>query len=40
MILEFAAQPLMFVGMVFGIVFYPWLGVVLLRNRILLRYSS
>lgn len=33
MILEFAVQPLMFVGMLLGIVFYPWLGIVLLRSK-------
>jgi hypothetical protein len=33
MILEFVAQPLMVVGMLLGIVFYPWLGIVLLRSK-------
>jgi hypothetical protein len=33
MILEFTAQPLMLVGMLLGIVFWPWLGIVLLRSK-------
>lgn len=33
MILEFAVQPLMIVGLLLGIVFYPWLGIVLLRSK-------
>jgi len=33
MILEFAAQPLMLVGLLLGIIFYPWLGIVLLRSK-------
>ena len=33
MILEFAVQPLMLVGLLLGIVFYPWLGIVLLRSK-------
>jgi hypothetical protein len=33
MIIDFAAQPLMFLGILLGIVFYPWLGIVLLRRN-------
>jgi hypothetical protein len=33
MILEFVAQPLMVVGLLLGIIFYPWLGIVLLRSK-------
>jgi len=32
-ILEFAAQPLMFVLILMGIIWGPWLGVVLLRSK-------
>jgi hypothetical protein len=32
MIFEFAAQPLMLVGGVLGIIFYPWLGILLLTS--------
>jgi hypothetical protein len=32
MIIDFAVQPLMLVGMVLGIIFYPWLGIVLLTS--------
>jgi hypothetical protein len=35
MIFEFAAQPLMLVGGVLGIIFYPWLGIVLWSGKIL-----
>ena len=33
MILQFVAQPLMVAEMLLGIVFYPWLGIVLLRSK-------
>jgi len=33
MILEFTAQPLTLVGLLLGIVFWPWLGIVLLRSK-------
>jgi hypothetical protein len=33
MILEFAVQPFMFVGLFLGIVWGLWLGVVLLRSK-------
>jgi len=33
MILQFVAQPLMVVEMLLGIVFYLWLGIVLLRSK-------
>jgi hypothetical protein len=33
MILDFAAQPLIVIGLLLGIVFWPWLGIVLLRSK-------
>jgi hypothetical protein len=33
MILEFTAQPLTLVGLLLGIVFWPWLGIVLLQSK-------
>jgi hypothetical protein len=33
MILEFAVQPLIIIALLLGIVFWPWLGIVLLRSK-------
>lgn len=40
MIIDFAAQPLMLFGIVLGIIFYPWLGIVLLRSQDSLQQSA